>query len=52
MRYWVGEGVGIGVEVEREREDGGWKWRARILLEVVVDNVIMMEGGSRVMQEL
>ena len=52
MRYWVGDGVGIGVEVERERVDGGWKWRARIFLEAVVDDVIMMEGGSRVMQEL
>ena len=52
MRYWVGEGVGIGVDVERERVDGGWNWRARIFLEAVVDDVIMMEGGSRVMQEL
>lgn len=52
MRYWFGEGVGIGVEVERERIDGGWKWRARILLEAALDIVIMMEEGSREVQEL
>ena len=51
MRYWVGEGVGMGVEAERVRVDGGWKWRVRILLEVVIGDVIIIEGGLRVMHE-
>ena len=39
----------MGAEAERVRVDGGWKWRARILLEVVIGDVIMIAGGLRVL---